>query len=358
MKKNLQQIRKEIDSLDERLLKLLARRSKLSDQVGQIKRASGKAVFAPEREEILLQRLEEKAAGQLEPKALRAIFREILSASRLKQKQLNIAYLGPEATHCHQAALDRFGQCDRFQSCQTIPEIFHIIGSHEADAGVVPIENSIEGGVNAALDTLIHSDLMICGEIYVRISHALMAAKRTRHIEKIYSHPQALGQCRQWIYRHYPEAECVEVSSTSEGARRCKGEPRSAAIAGELAAEVNGLKIWNRNIQDVEKNMTRFLIMSREMPAPTRRDRTSLLFAVSHKVGALNQILQLFSDHGLNLDKIESRPVAHKPWEYLFFVDVKGHCRQDPLKEALREIEQNTLWLKVLGSYPRSNKKF
>jgi chorismate mutase/prephenate dehydratase len=351
---SLQKIRKEIDQVDAKLLDLLSRRSALSEEVGKIKRASGKAVFAPDREELLLQGLEKKSAGRLSPRALRAIFREILSASRLKQKQLSIAYLGPEASHSHQAALERFGKCDEYQPCRSIQEIFQVIASEDADCGVVPIGNSIEGGVNASLDALIHSDLIICGEVYVKIAHALMAAKRTTKIEKIFSHPQAFGQCRQWLARHYPGVECVEVSSTSEGARRCKKEPRSAAIAGQFAAEYYGLKIWKKSIQDVEKNMTRFLMMSREMPAATQADKTSLIFAVSHQVGALNDVLQLFAKYQLNLEKIESRPVAHKPWEYLFFVDVKGHCQQDPLKEALREIQQNTLWLKVLGSYPQT----
>jgi len=352
---SLQKIRKEIDQLDAQLLDLLSRRSALSEEVGRIKRASGKAVFAPDREEVLLKNLEKKADGKLTSKAIRSIYREILSASRLKQKQLNIAYLGPEATHSHQAAQDRFGKCDQYQACQSIQEIFHVISSEEADCGLVPIGNSIEGGVNASLDALIHSDLIICGEVYAKVSHALMSAKRTAKIERIFSHPQAFGQCRQWLNKHYPGVECVEVSSTAEGARRCKAEARSAAIAGTFAADYYGLKVWNTNIQDMEKNVTRFLLMSREMPVPTKQDKTSLIFAVSHKVGALNDILKLFAKYKLNLEKIESRPVAHKPWEYLFFVDVKGHCQQDPLKEALRKIQQNTLWLKVLGSYPQGH---
>ena len=352
---SLQKIRKEIDKLDAQLLELLSRRSALSEEVGRIKRVAGKAVFAPDREEVLLKNLEKKADGKLTSKAIRSIYREILSASRLKQKQLNIAYLGPEASHSHQAALERFGKCDHYHPCQTIQEIFQVISSEEADCGLVPIGNTIEGGVNASLDALIHSDLIICGEVYVKVSHALMSAKRTSKIERIFSHPQAFGQCRQWLNKHYPGVECVEVSSTSEGARRCKSEARSAAIAGKFAADYYGLKVWKRNIQDMEKNMTRFLMMSREMPAPTKQDKTSMIFAVSHKVGALNDVLQLFAKHKLNLEKIESRPVAHKPWEYLFFVDVKGHCQQDPLKAALRKIQQNTLWLKVLGSYPQGH---
>ncbi|MEM6820602.1 MAG: prephenate dehydratase [Verrucomicrobiota bacterium] len=351
-KKSLQEIRKQIDTIDEKLLALLDRRNRLSAEVGQIKRASGKAVFAPDREEVLMRELEKKNKGALPPEALRAIFREILSASRLKQKQLKIAYLGPEATHCHQAALERFGKSDCYLSCATIPHIFETITREEADAGVVPIENSIEGGVSASLDALVRSDLNICGEMHLRISHGLMCAKRTTKIERIYSHPQAFGQCRQWLLNNYPGVEYVEVSSTSEGARRCKSEARSGAIASKFAAEFYGLRILKSHIQDVEKNLTRFLIMSREMPAPTKADKTSLIFAVSHQVGALGRILRCFSEFDLNLNKIESRPVSHKPGEYLFFVDVQGHSQQPPLSDALREIQQNTLWLKVLGSYP------
>ncbi len=351
----LQQIRRQIDRIDARLLELLNERASMAGKVGEIKRASGQSVFAPEREEMLLRRLERANGGPVTGEALRAIYREILSASRARQKSLVVAYLGPEASYCHQAALERFGSSDQYQASPAIQEIFSMVSQGGADAGVVPIENSIEGGVNAALDTLVTTDLVICGEIFLRIRHSLLAAGANSAIKRIYSHPQALGQCRNWLMRHHPKAELIEVSSTSNGAMRAQSEKNSAAIASPFAGRFYSLKTLQQNIQDNPLNVTRFLIMGRHQPAATTHDKTSLIFSISHEVGALGKVLRLFSEHRLNLEKIESRPANHKTWEYLFFVDVKGHCQQANLKRALAQIRKKTLWLKILGSYPQAN---
>jgi len=351
---NLQEIRQKIDAIDADLLRLFNERTRLSEEVGKVKRASGQPVFAPDREEILLKRLAKANKGPMGNETLRAIYREILSASRSRQKRLCIGYLGPEGSYTHQAALERFGSSDKFVPQRSITEVFAMLSREEADACVVPVENSIEGGVNATHDMLVATDLSICGEIYLRIRHVLVAAQTGKTIERIYSHPNALGQCRQWLLRNYPNAEQIECSSTSYGAQKVLQESNAAAIASVFAARHFGLKILHRNIQDVPRNMTRFLILSRQMPPPSGQDKTSLLFAVSHQVGALNHVLQLFADNGLNLEKIESRPSAQKEWEYLFFVDVKGHCQQAKLKRALAPIRKQTLWLKILGSYPQT----
>jgi chorismate mutase/prephenate dehydratase len=351
---NLERIRKKIDAIDADILRLLNERTALSGEVGKIKRASGAAVFAPHREEILLRHLAKRNKGPLDKAALLAIYREILSASRSRQKRLSVGYLGPEGSYSHQAALERFGSSDQFVPCRTIPEVFALLSCNEADACVVPVANSIEGGVSATLDMLMNTDLVICGEIYLRIRHVLAAVAAGAEIGRIYSHPQALGQCRQWLLRHCPNAEQIESSSTSQAAQLALKDPHGAAIASAFAAKLYGLKVLHTNIQDMARNQTRFLILSKHLPAPSGSDKTSLLFSVPHEVGALNAVLKLFSDHRLNLFKIESRPAAHKEWEYLFFTDVKGHCQQAKFRKALSQIQKKTLWMKVLGSYPQA----
>jgi chorismate mutase/prephenate dehydratase len=352
----LQELRNKIDGVDEHILRLLNERMELAEHVGALKKTNGQAVFDPAREQALLQSLTKKNKGDLPEAALRAIYREILSASRMKQKRLVIAYLGPEATNTHQAALERFGTSDTYLPCRTIPEIFAAVARDEADAAVVPIENSTEGGVNATHDALVDSDLVICGEIYQPIVHVLMAAKPAGTIRRIFSHPQAFGQCRNWLLQHYPAVDLVEVSSTAYAAQRAQKEPESAAIASDFTARFYGLKIVHSHIQDVAKNLTRFLILGKgtSTVAPARKNKTSLLFAVPHQVGALGVVLKIFSDNKLNLEKIESRPAHRKAFEYLFFVDIKGHCQQASVKSALNAVRQKTLWLKILGSYPQA----
>ena len=352
---NLQQIRKKIDSIDTKLLELLNERTKYSEEVGEIKRTSGQNVFAPGREELLLQGLERRNKGPLTSAELRSIYSEIISVSRHRQKTLRLAYLGPEGSYCHQAALKRFGSFDQYLPSRSIQDIFDLVSVQEADAGIVPIENSTEGGVNAAHDALIHTELQICGEIFLPIRHVLAVADKSDEIHTIYSHPQAIGQCRNWLARNHPAAKCVEVASTSLGAQRAKIEPGSAAIASELSVKLYGLETVSRNIQDSTKNLTRFLIIGDTTPAPTKNDKTSLLFSVSHEVGSLNKVLALFAKHELNLEKIESRPSKGAEWEYLFFVDVKGHAQSPPITQALKQVSAKTLWLKVLGSYPMVN---
>jgi chorismate mutase/prephenate dehydratase len=353
---NLQEIRAKIDAIDTKLLRLLNERTRLSERVGAIKKKSGQPVFAPEREETLLAGLEKSNPGPLPNQALRAIYREILSASRQHQKRLKLLYLGPEASYCHEAALKRFGTSDEFVACRTIPEIFATLNREEADAGIIPIENSIEGGVNAAHDAIVDTELLICGEIYLRINHVLMSRETSlKKIRTVYSHPQALGQCRQWLAQNLPEADLVEVSSTSLGARKAKESKETAAVASIFAARHTGLKVLKTKIQDRPRNLTRFLIFSRIEPKPTKNDKTSLLFAISHEVGALSKVLNAFAKHRLNLEKIESRPAVGRPWEYLFFVDVKGHFLHNTVKSAVEEVRPYTLWLKVLGSYPEAS---
>ncbi|GAB4242309.1 MAG: prephenate dehydratase [Candidatus Methylacidiphilales bacterium] len=353
---NLTQLRAKIDEVDERLVRLLNERAALAEEVGAVKKNSGQSVFAPEREEMLLNRLDRlNKDGPLSREALRAIYREILSACRQRQKQLRVAYLGPEASNCHQAALQRFGASDFYAPFRTIPEVFMAVSRDEADAAIVPIENSTEGGVNATHDALMETDLVVCGEIFLPIEHVFATAEPEGKVKRVFSHPQALAQCRHWLAEHYSEAELVEAGSTSDGARRAKVDSHGAAIVNPYAARFYGLHIRHRNIQDRQGNATRFLILGKHHVPPSKLDKTTILFAVSHKIGALSSVLSVFSERKINLMKIESRPASGKPWEYVFFVDVQGHREQPVLRDALAASREATLWLKVLGSYPQAN---
>lgn len=353
---NLQQIRQQIDKIDARLLGLLNQRTRLAEEVGKIKRVSGQAVFAPEREEVLLRSLARKNPGPLDEASLRAIYREILSASRSRQKRLRVGYFGAPGSYCHQAATGRFGSADAYTGCATIPEVFALLQRGETDACVVPVENSIEGGVNATYDMLATTDASICGEIYLRIRHVLAAPAGAGKIGTVYSHPQALGQCRQWLLRNLPEARLIESSSTTHGAELARANKNSAAICSSFGARLARFKVLHQNIQDQPRNLTRFLILSGTTPAPSGQDKTSLLFSVPHEAGALGRILGVFSARGINLEKIESRPSPQKEWEYLFFLDVRGHALQEPLLAALEAVRRQTLFLKILGSYPQANR--
>lgn len=351
---SLPQIRQQIDKIDAQLLELLNARARLAEEIGRIKRAAGQAVLAPDREEVLLRGLVKKNTGPLDAAAVRAIFREILSSCRARQKNLRIGYFGSEGSYCHQAATSRFGSGETYHGSPTIPEVFALLEREEVDAAVVPVENSIEGGVNATYDMLVNTSAVICGEVYLRIRHVLAAPARAKRIESIYSHPQALGQCRQWLLQNFPQARQIEASSTTHGAQLARTQPHAAAICSPFAARAAGLKILHADIQDVPRNFTRFIILSRQIPAASGQDKTSLLFSVSHEVGALGKILNIFSNYGINLEKIESRPAMRKEWEYHFFVDVRGHAHTDGLKKALEDVRSKTLWLKILGSYPQA----
>ena len=351
---SLQDIRDKIDAIDADLLRILNERTRLSKEVGRIKLASGQAVFAPGREEVLLRRLLKQNKGPLPAESLRSIYREILSASRSLQKQLTVGYFGPEGTYCHQAAMARFGSGDTYVPCRSVPEVFDLLSREAADACVIPVDNSIECNVNVTQDMLVTTDLQICGEIYLRISHVLAAAKKQDKVKRVFSHPWAMSQCRQWLAAHHPGMKQIECSSMYASARHALEEHDSAAIVSPFAARIFGLKVLHNNIQDMAPHITRFLILSRQQPAPTGNDKTSLLFAGVHEVETLSQVLRLFAEHRLNLKKIESRPSGRKEHEYLFFVDVEGHSQQAKFRKALGQIRQKTLWLKILGSYPQS----
>jgi chorismate mutase/prephenate dehydratase len=345
--------RARIDDLDRQLLKLLNQRAEISLEVGRAKRDTGHPVHDPEREQEIVAGLVGLNEGPLAPEAVRAIWREIFSASRALQRPFRVAHLGPAATYAHLAALRQFGDSAEYVPLRGIPEVFAEVEHERAEVGVVPVENSTEGAVNHTLDQLIDSELLICGEIQLEIHHHLLSrATALEDVKLVASHPQALAQCRAWLDRNVPHAQTVEVSSTAAAAERALEDGAAAAIASELAGRVYGLPVLRERIEDVARNVTRFLIIGRRAIGPTGRDKTSLLLSIKDEVGALHHIMEPFATARLNLTRIESRPTRRRPWEYVFFVDIEGHQAEPRVQAVLTALRDRCLYLKVLGSYP------
>jgi chorismate mutase/prephenate dehydratase len=350
----LSDIRKKIDAIDAKLIALLNERADLVHEVGEVKKKEGTAIYAPEREEALLRSLVAKSKGRLPASAIRAIYREIMSASLALEKQLTIAYLGPEATWSHQAARQKFGASVDYAAQSSIAEVFNVVARGKADYGVVPIENSTEGAVNYTLDVFMDSELKICAQFLLKIENNLIAKIPREQIRKVYSHPQVIGQCRQWLRHNLPGVDLIEVASTTHAAELASKEPHAAAIAGQMAAEVYGLKILETGIQDSPDNTTRFLVIGHATCPPTGDDKTSLMFCVQDKPGALFSALEPFQNLKINMSKIESRPSKRKAWEYFFFVDIEGHAQDKKLVKALAGLGKHCSFLKILGSYPKT----
>jgi chorismate mutase / prephenate dehydratase len=351
---NLDEIRKRIDALDDELVQLLNERTHAAIEIGRLKQQSGEEIYVPAREKAVLDRVIQKNEGPLENASICAIYREIMSASLALEHDLKIAYLGPQATFTHQAARSRFGASVNYEACQTIADVFYAVEKKKADYGVVPIENSTEGAVTHTLDEFSNTSLKICAEIYLPISHHMMAAVPKDQIRKLYSNPQVFGQCRQWLYDHMPGVDLVAVSSTARAAEMASKETDSGALASELAAELYGLTLLDRNIQDLGGNTTRFLVVGKRYGEATGKDKTSLCFGVKHKAGALCSALDVLRSHGLNMTKIESRPSKERQWEYYFFVDVEGHAADSKVAAALAELGEHCAVLTVLGAYPQA----
>ena len=349
-------LRLKIDSLDEQILHLLDQRAEVALEVGRVKSEAKRALYNAPREEEIRNRFEAQPSGPFPRKAISAVFREIISACRSLEVELTVAYLGPPATYTHLAAIERFGSSIQAFPTESIEEVFEAVEREKASFGVVPIENSTEGVVNRTLDMLIDSEVRICGEILIRVSHDLHSRSgRAEKIRKIYSHPQALGQCRQWLRKNFPGAALYESASTARAAQMAVEDEEAAAVASSLASHLYGLKVIESRIEDYLHNYTRFLVLGREMVGRTGRDKTSLLFSISHSPGALYEIIKPFSEKAINLTKIESRPIKDRPWEYVFFLDFEGHATDLQVQEALMEMKREALFFKLLGSYPRSS---
>ncbi len=349
---SLEELRGKIDAEDSTILEALRRRADLVHQVGLIKQQTGEPFYVPEREEALLRRLEQGPRGRLPAGAVRTIYREILSAMRALEQRIVVAFLGPEATFSHQAARQHFGESVVFQPENSIGEVFEAVERGRAHYGVAPVENSIEGAVNSTLDRFLESPLRICAQILLQVDLHLLARGGLADIRRVASHPQPFGQCRRWLAAHLPAAECLEVPSTTRAAALAAEDPSTAAIASAMAADVFGLTVLAPAIQDNPTNVTRFFVVGTAATRPSGRDRTSVVFGVNDRPGALVAALEPFQRAGISLTRIESRPSKRKAWEYVFFADLDGHAEDPAVKEALGALAGHCPLFKILGSYP------
>ena len=349
---SLDPLRRKINAIDDKIVKLLNDRAKTSQEIGRIKTESKKSIYSPEREKEVLERLKQLNQGPMTQEGVEAIYREIMSSSLALEKALKIAYLGTNGSFTHMAASKKFGSQVEYVSCQSIQEIFQKVERGECDYGVAPVENSTEGAVTHTVDLLVDSDLKICAQSMLRISHCLMAKSNLKDIKVIYSNPQVFGQCRNWLLEHLPEAGQILMSSTTEAAQKAAKQVGSAAIASSLAARVYEIPVLAKDIQDSPNNITRFLVLAIQDVPPTGKDRTAIVFSIKDKVGALHAMLTPFAKNKINMTKIESRPSKKKAWDYYFFVDLEGHREEAHVKKALEELEGMCKYLKIIGSYP------
>ena len=347
--------RKEIDRLDDEILRLLNERSQFVIQIGHLKKQKDAQahLHTQGRETAIVERLAQNNPGPFPNSAIRPVYREIMSASLSLEGSQTVAYLGPPATFTHLAALQKFGESAEYIPANSIKDVFDEVERGRIRFGVVPVENSTEGVVNHTLDLLVDSPLVIYGEVMFEVAHNVLSkANSLEQIKTVYSHPQAIAQCRKWLEANLPLAAIVEEPSTARAAERCVEDLTAGAIASELAAEVYGLQILRSRIEDNIHNSTRFLILSQRGSERTGKDKTSIIVSAKDRVGALYDMIRPFSSFGINMTKIESRPTRRKVWEYLFFMDLEGHQDDDRLKKALEEVKGRCLFLKVLGSYP------
>lgn len=351
-KLNLEDLRNNIDNIDAKIVELLKQRAEYVHGVGTIKSETGDPIFVPERETSLMKKLERLNNGALPEHSLHAIYREIISCALNLEGGLKIAYLGPPGTWSHQASIKQFGRSVELIPLPNFNEIFDLVARGKADYGVVPIENSTDGSVSAAMDLFMHSPLKICAQVHLRIKNSLISSVSREEIKTLYSHPQVFGQTKNWILKNYPSADLVETSSTTKAAQLAK-DNAAGALGCPLAAELFGLSVLEEDIQDNCNNTTRFAIIGKQGTMPTGKDRTSLLFHIHHQPGTLVRALDCFQKHGIDLVRIESRPSKVINWEYVFYIDTIGHADEEPLKTALSELEQYCSSVKVLGSYPQ-----
>ena len=352
---DLDELRQKIDEVDRRIIALLNERSQIVLDIGEWKRQQGRPVYDPSREELVYQKIQAANGGPLPNRCLRAIYRELMSASIALEKPITVCFLGPEGTFSQVAAKAKFGDSADYLAVRGVDAIFHDVARGDADYGVVPIENSSEGGIADTLEMFMDSDLKVCAEITLPVHHHLVGKCPIQDIQSIYSKQQPFGQCKRWLSDNMGHAELVEVSSTAEAARIASQEPNVAAIAHEGSAAIYGLSILAQAIEDWSHNMTRFLVISKEgVNQPTGRDKTSIMCWIKDEVGALYGVLFLFKEANINLTKIESFPSRRRPWEYLFFIDLEGHASDAPVAEALGKAKHLCKELKVLGSFPMS----
>ncbi len=351
----LEKLRRRIDEIDNDILNFFNKRADIVLEIAHIKRNEKARYYSPERERQILDRLISLNKGPFPNETLRVIYREILSASLSLEEPLKVAYLGPQATFTHLAAMRHFGSSAQLVPTDSIKGVFDAVESNKAEYGVVPIENSTEGVVSYTLDLFVDYDLKVAAEVMLEISQNLVSRSgdKTR-IKKVYSNPHAAAQCRRWLESNLPNIPILDITSTAKAAEVASQDDEAAAIASELAAEVYNLRFVEKGIEDSKHNFTRFLVISKTSPKKSGKDKTSIMFSIKDKPGALYDILYPFKKAKINLTKIESRPSKRKAWEYIFFVDMEGHIDDKKLNKAVEAVKDNCLYLKILGSYPHS----
>ncbi len=358
----LEDLRLQIDLIDEELLQLFNRRASCAVEVAGVKRDASSDnsddinFFRPDREAQVISRLKSLNQGPLSDDEIGRLIREVMSACLALEQPLKVAYLGPEGTFTQSAALKHFGHSVTTVPMSSIPDVFSSVESGHADYGLVPVENSTEGVISHTLDMFIDSDLKVCGEVEMPIHHHL--ATRSQDISRIrhiYSHQQSFAQCRRWLDQNFPGIERIPVSSNAEAARLANEENDAAAICGLPAAEIFKLQICYENIEDLADNTTRFVIIGHQEVGPSGRDKTSLMISTRNRPGALLELLQPLADNDISMNKIESRPAQGGKWAYLFFIDIDGHQQDGDVIKALNELKQQSSLFKILGSYPKAS---
>lgn len=350
----LGQLREEIDDLDQRIIDLLNQRAKVVVQIGHAKRNGAGPVYAPDREQAVLAKVRKNNHGPLPDSCVEAVWRELMSGSFALEKPLRIGYLGPEGSFSHMAAKRKFGASVEYGGLDSISSVFDEISRGHMDLGLVPIENSAIGGIGETLDSFLDSNLQVCAEVLINIHHNLLSNSAPEEIKCIYSKPEALAQCKKWLSHQLLSARHLAAASTSEAARMASEQKGAAAVGSALAGEVYNLKIQFANIEDNPNNTTRFFVIGKQSPKPTGDDKTSLMFAIDHKAGALTGVLDVFRDYGLNLMHIDKRPSKKINWEYCFFVDLLGHKQDKNVQKAIDQASQHCHSLTILGSFPRA----
>ncbi len=350
-------IRSEIDFIDNQIIQAINNRARCAQRVGELKQKQGdKSFYRPEREAQVLRRVIEANTGPVTNEDMALLFRQIMSMCLSMERPLTIAFLGPEGTFTHEAALKHFGKSVINAPQSAIEDVFRTVVVGECDFGVVPVENSTEGMVNQTLDNFVDTTLSIVGEVEIRVHHYLLIGPNSdaKKITRVYSHSQSLAQCRKWLDSNYPKVEQISVSSNAVAAKLAQGEWNSAAIAGLSSCDFYGLRQLNSKIEDQPDNSTRFLIIGRERALASGNDKTSIVVSMHNKPGSLYGLLKIFYSAGIDLTRVESRPAKGSKWSYVFFIDFVGHCDEQRIDQLLKELKNESIYTKLLGSYPQS----
>jgi len=347
----LKQLRDRIDAIDDELLRLVNQRAQIAREIGEVK--GDGPIYRPEREAQVVRRLQSQNPGPLSAKAVAHLFTEVISACRAIEESLSVAFLGPRGTFSEEAALKHFGGQVHGAPCASIDEVFRQVEAQQVGFGVVPVENSTDGAVGRTLDLLLATPAQICGEVLLPVHQFLMSkAASIEAVQKIYAHAQSLAQCHEWLNQHLPRSVRVPVVSNAEGARLASEEPSAGSIGSRAAAALYELNVLASNIEDQPNNTTRFVVIANQEAAPSGRDKTSLVMSVTNRPGAMHDLLAPLAEHGVDMTRFESRPSRTGMWEYVFFVDIKGHQREQHVARALERLREQASFLKILGSYP------